>query len=278
MLLDGKMVREEILNEVKKEIANNNMQIGLAIIYVGFYAPSEKYIKNKIKYCDMVGIKVQVFHLEEAQNEEEIITLIKELNNDDTITGIILQSPLPNGLDIDECTKYIDPNKDIDGFTKENLFKLVHNIPGLRPCTPKGIICLLEYYNIPLVGKKVCIIGRGNIVGKPLLHEFINKDATVTIAHSKTQNLKEITLASDIIVCAVGKAHMLTADMVKDGAIVIDVGVTIIDGKTMGDADFETLKEKCSYITPNPGGVGPMTIAMIIENLLYAYKEVRKHG
>lgn len=278
MLLDGKMVRNSLLEEAKNKIEKDHLNLTLAIIYAGHYEPSEKYINNKKKYCQKVGIKTQVYELPEVKDEQEIIELINRLNNDETITGIILQSPIPDGLDIEKCIKYIDPKKDVDGFTKESFYKLAHNLPGLRACTPKGIIKLLDYYNIDLAGKKVCIIGRGNIVGKPLIFEFLNRDATVTIAHSKTTNLKEIALNSDVIVSAVGKPHIITEDMVRDGAIVIDVGITVINGKIVGDVDFDNLKDKCSYITPNPGGVGPMTIAIIIQNVIDAYEGGNLNG
>ncbi len=272
MLLDGKMVRDALLENAKQEIEKEHLDLTLAIIYAGHYEPSEKYINNKKKFCKRVGIKVNLYEMPDVKSEEEIITLIEKLNKDNSVNGIILQSPIPKGLDIEECIKHIDPRKDVDGFTKESFYKLAHNLPGLRACTPKGIIKLLEYYNIELSGKKVCIIGRGNIVGKPLIFEILNKDATVTIAHSKSGNLKEITLNSDVIVSAVGKPHIITENMVKDGAIVVDVGITVIDGKIVGDVDFDNVKNKCSYITPNPGGVGPMTIAMIIQNVIDAYK------
>lgn len=272
MLLDGKMVRNALLEKAKEEIERDSLRLTLAIIYVGSYAPSEKYIKNKKKYCKKVGIATRVFEMPEVKSEQEIIDLIEILNNDSSVTGIILQSPIPDGLDIEECIKHIDPKKDVDGFTKESFYKLAHNLPGLRSCTPKGIIKLLEYYNIELKGMKVCVIGRGNIVGKPLIFELLNKDATVTVAHSKTVNLKEITLDSDVIIAAAGVPHILTEDMVKKGAVVVDVGITIENGNVIGDVDFANLKDKCSYITPNPGGVGPMTIAIIIQNVIDAYK------
>ena len=259
MLLDGKMVRDALLENAKEQIEKEHLNLTLAIIYAGHYEPSERYIKNKKKCCEKVGIKPVIYEMPDVKSEEEIINLIEDLNSDNSVNGIILQSPIPKGLDIEECIKHIDPRKDVDGFTKENFYKLAHNLPGLRACTPKGIIKLLEYYNIDLKGKKVCIIGRGNIVGKPLIFEFLNKDATVTIAHSKSGNLKEITLNNNVIVSAVGKPHIITEDMVKDGEII-------------GDVDFENVKNKCSYITPNPGGVGPMTIAMIIQNVIDAYK------
>ena len=271
MILDGKKVRDKILDKIREEIASNSLDLTLAILLVGDYPQSKIYVKNKIKACEKVGIKTKLIELSSA-SEEEIIKIIENLNEDDSITGIILQSPVPSNINIENCIKYIDPRKDVDGFTKDSFYSLGHNLPGLRPCTAKGIIRLLKYYNIPLEGKKVCLIGRGNLVGKPLIFEMLKENATVTICHSKTKDLKSITLNSDIIVCGCGKAHLLTEDMVNNETVVVDAGISVIDGKIIGDADFENLKDKCSYITPNPGGVGPMTIAMIIENILEASK------
>ena len=271
MILDGKKVRDEILNRLKNEIEKNNYEITLAIIYVGNYKPSEVYINNKIKYAEIIGIKTKLIRLEEA-SETEVISTIKNLNEDTSINGIILQSPVPNNINIENCIKYIDPNKDVDGFTKENFYKLANNIDGLKPCTAKGIIKLLEYYNIELEGKKVTIIGRGKLVGIPLLFMMLEKNATVTICHTKTKNLKNQTLNSDIIVCGAGSPNLLTSDMINDGAVVIDAGISVIDGKIVGDANYDEIKDKCSFITPNPGGVGPMTIGMIMENTVEAYK------
>lgn len=270
MILDGKKVRDEILDKIKEEITNNNLDLTLAILLIGDFPQSKIYVKNKIKACEKVGIKTKLIELLSA-SEEEIINIIEKLNNDANITGIILQSPVPSNINIENCIKHIDSHKDVDGFTKDSFYSLGHNLPGLRPCTAKGIIRLLKYYNIPLEGKKVCLIGRGNLVGKPLIFEMLKENATVTICHSKTKDLKSITLNSDVIVCGCGKAKLLTEDMVNEGAVVVDAGISIIDGKIVGDADFDNIKDKCS-ITPNPGGVGPMTIAMILENILEASK------
>ncbi|MBQ6841257.1 MAG: bifunctional 5,10-methylenetetrahydrofolate dehydrogenase/5,10-methenyltetrahydrofolate cyclohydrolase [Bacilli bacterium] len=272
MILDGKKVRNEILENIKNVVANENLDLTLAIIFVGNYAPSEVYVKNKVKYCDKVGIKTKVIRMDENVMEADIIKEIEKLNKDDKITGMIVQSPLPGVLDLENCIKYIDPKKDIDGFTKESFYYLAHNLPGLRPCTSKGIMRLLDYYGIDVEGKDVCIIGRGNLVGKPLYFEMLNKNATVTICHTKTNDLKDKTKKADIIVCGAGVPNLLTSKMVKKGAIVIDAGITVVDGKILGDADYKSLCKKCKYITPNPGGVGPMTIAMIIENVIEAYR------
>lgn len=271
MILDGKKVRDTLLLFYKEKIELEKLNIKLAIILVGNDAPSKLYVNNKIKYCFLVGINVQTFELEENISEEKIISLINKLNNDNSVTGIILQSPVPKHIDFTKCVSNILPCKDIDGFTKENLFNLIHNKKGLFPCTSKGIIKLLEFYNIDLNGKNVCIIGRGDIVGKPLIFELLNNNATVSICHSHTKNIKKYTKNADIIISAVGKKHFITSDMVKNGSIVIDVGISVVNGKSYGDVDFDEVSKVCKYITPNPGGVGPMTIAMIIENLIDAH-------
>lgn len=271
MILDGKKVRNELLSFYEEKIKNESMKISLAIIYVGNDEPSKVYIKNKIKYCEKVGIKVILYEMDAKTKEKEVIELIEKLNDSKDITGIILQSPVPRQISFSKCSGLIKPCKDIDGFTKENLYKLVHNDSGLFPCTSKGIIMLLKYYDITLAGKNVCIVGRGDIVGKPLIFEMLNNNATVIVCHSHTKNISEFTEKADIVISAVGKPHLIKSNMVKDDAIVIDVGISIVDGKIIGDVDFDNLKDKCTYITPNPGGIGPMTIAMIIDNLIKAY-------
>lgn len=271
MILDGKKVRDTLLSFYKEKIELEKLDITFAIIRVGNDKPSKVYIKNKIKYCSLVGINVQTFELEENTSEEKVISLINKLNNDSNVTGIILQSPVPKHIDFTKCVSNILPCKDIDGFTKENVFNLMHNKKGLFPCTSKGIIKLLKYYNINLSGKNVCIIGRGDIVGKPLIFELLNNNATVSICHSHTKNIKKYTKSADIIISAVGKPNLITSDMVKKSSIIVDVGISVINGKIIGDVDFESVRKVCKYITPNPGGVGPMTIAMIIENLIDAY-------
>lgn len=271
MILDGKKVRNELLSFYEEKIKNESMKISLAIIYVGNDEPSKVYIKNKIKYCEKVGIKVILYEMDAKTKEKEVIELIEKLNDSKDITGIILQSPVPRQISFSKCSGLIKPCKDIDGFSKENLYKLVHNDSGLFPCTSKGIIMLLKYYDITLAGKNVCIVGRGDIVGKPLIFEMLNNNATVIVCHSHTKNISEFTEKADIVISAVGKPHLIKSNMVKDDAIVIDVGISIVDGKIIGDVDFDNLKDKCTYITTNPGGIGPMTIAMIIDNLIKAY-------
>ncbi len=270
MILDGKKYREELLNEYKKIIEKEKLDITLAVILVGNDEASLKYVKNKIKYCSMVNIRTKMYYLNSNDKEEDLINLIKKLNEDDTITGIILQSPTPKGFDFKKCSNMIKAEKDIDGFTKNSIYNLYHNKKGLMPCTALGVLKLLLHYNIKVAGKKVVIVGRGDITGKPLALLFLNNDATVTLCHTKTKNLGEITKEADILITATGEKGLITKDMVKEKAVVVDIGITVIDGKCYGDVDFDNVKDKASYITPVPGGVGPMTIAMIIHNLIYA--------
>lgn len=272
-LLDGKAYREELLKEYKKEIEDKKLDITLAIIQIGNDPSSITYIKNKIKYCDMVGIRTRLHYLGSKTTNEELKVLINKLNVDESITGIILQSPVPKGIDYVTSANMINPKKDIDGFTKDNIYKLYNNQKGIVPCTPKGVVKLLKHYNINLVGKKVALLGRGLVAGRPLMLMLENENATVTLCHSKTKNLKDITSQADIVISAVGKPNLVTKDMVKDGFIGVDIGLKEVDGKLHGDFDFEGVKDKASFITPSPGGVGPMTISMIIENLIEAKKE-----
>lgn len=266
-LLDGKKVRDEVLEDLKKKIAENNLAIKLAIILVGNNEASKIYIRNKEKACKNVGIEVEKHLLDEKTREEDLIDLINKLNEDASVTGIILQSPVPTHIDFDKCSGLIRASKDVDGFTEENIYNLYLGNDTIMPCTVKGIIRLLEYYDIPLEGANVVIVGRGNIVGHPLSLALINKNATVTVAHSKTKDLSNVTKNADILISATGVAHLITRDMVKPGAVVVDVGVSRIDGHIVGDVDFDNVKDVASWITPNPGGVGPMTVAMIIDNL-----------
>ena len=264
MLLNGKEYREELLEEYKKKVSG--LDINLAIIQVGSEEASNLYVGNKIKYCNEVGIGVSHYHLE-TTSEAYLENLINTLNNDPKITGIILQSPTP-GIDFDSMAELIAPEKDVDGFTKENIYRLYMNDEKILPCTVKGIVKLLEHYNIPIEGNNVTIIGRGNIVGKPLALALENRNATVTLCHSKTKDLQAKTQNADIVISAAGIPNLINDTMVKDGFVGVDVGINHIDGKLVGDFNFDSVKEKASYITPVPGGVGPMTIAMIIDNLI----------
>lgn len=273
ILMDGKKLRDKLLDEYKSIINKSSINATLAIIYVGNNEASKIYIRNKIKACEEVGIKTILYTLEEDVTEAQLVEQINELNNNSEITGIILQSPIPSHLNFDRIAQLIDPKKDVDGFTENNIYNLYLKNEKILPCTVKGIIKLLDEYNIPLKGKNVVIVGRGNIVGKPLALALLNRDATVTIAHSKTNNLKDITKNADILISAVGSPKLITSEMIKDNAVVVDVGISRVDGKVVGDVDFDNVSLKCSYITPVPGGVGPMTIAMIIDNILKMKEE-----
>lgn len=278
MILDGKKLKQKILDENKKIINDNNYKIKLAIILIGNNEASKIYIKNKELACNYVSIKVDKYLLDEETKEEDLIKLINKLNSDNEVTGIILQSPVPRQIDFNKCSGLIDAKKDVDGFTKENIYNLYLGVDTILPCTVKGIIRLLEEYKIKISGANVVIVGRGNIVGHPLGLAMLNKDATVTIAHSKTKNLKDITKNADILISATGIPHLIKEDMVKENATIIDVGVSKIDGKIVGDVDFLNVSKKASYITPNPGGVGPMTVAMIIDNLIFMYERGINNG
>ena len=270
-ILDGKEVSRVKKEELKKKIIELKEKCGitpgLAIIRVGEDPASEIYVKNKLKACASLGIHAIEKHFEGTEKEEEIIKTIESFNTDQTIDGILVQSPLPNSYDEQKIVSHVLSSKDVDGFGIMNLGYLLANQEQILAATPLGIIHLLDYYNIPIASKHVVIIGRSQIVGRPLSILFLNRDATVTITHSKTTNLKEITQTADILVSAVGKPHFVTADMVKVGAVCIDVGISRIENHVVGDMDFDSIKEKASFITPVPGGVGPMTIATLLENV-----------
>lgn len=245
--------------------------VGLAVVMVGENPASAIYVRNKIKACEEVGIKSYSYHLPEDTEQARLESLIKELVDDKNIDGILVQLPLPKHIDAESVLKLIPANKDVDGFSEENVGKLCLGEEGIVACTPNGIMKMLEHYNIDTAGKKAVVVGRSNIVGKPMAMLLLNADATVTVCHSKTLNLKDECLKADILVAAVGKPKFITADMVKENAVVIDVGMNRDkDGKLCGDVDFENVKDKCSYITPVPGGVGPMTITMLMYNTLQA--------
>ena len=276
-IIDGKNlaknIRESLKDEVK-ELKNAEIYPKLAVIMVGDDKASKVYVKNKSKACEDVGIAYEEYLLPASTKMQELLELIEKLNNDETIHGILVQSPLPNGLDANEAFRTISPKKDVDGFHPINVGKLSLNQDCFVSCTPYGIIKMLEAYNVPIEGANAVIIGRSNIVGKPLAQCLLNKNATVTICHSKTKNLKEITKKADILIAAIGKPKFVTEDMVKENATVIDVGINRNEeGKLVGDTDFENIKEKVSFITPVPGGVGPMTIAMLMYNVVKAAKQ-----
>ena len=279
-IIDGKELAKKIRTNLKiecDELKNKKINPKLAVIMVGDNQASQIYVRNKSKACKEVGIEYKEYLLGSNISQKDLIDLIEKLNQDKTINGILLQSPIPANLDINEAFRTISPPKDVDGFNPVNVGKLVLNQDTFVSCTPYGIMKMFEEYNIDLTGKNVVILGRSNIVGKPLIHCCLNKNATVTVCHSKTQNLAEKAKASDILISAIGKAKFVTADMVKENAVVIDVGINRLEnGKIVGDIDFENVKEKASYITPVPGGVGPMTIAMLMNNVIKATK--RQNG
>ena len=275
-LIDGKKLAKETREKLKiqcDELKTKGINPKLAVIMVGEDSASKVYVKNKSKACDEIGIKFEEYLLGEDTKQDELIALIQKLNNDNTIHGILLQSPIPKNLDINEAFRTIAPEKDVDGFNPVNVGKLCLNQETFVSCTPYGIMKMFEAYDINLEGKNVVIIGRSNIVGKPLIQCCLNKNATVTVCHSKTKDLKEHTKNADVVIAAIGKSKFITTDMVKQDAVVIDVGINRgEDGKLTGDVDFENVSKKASYITPVPGGVGPMTIAMLMNNVIKACK------
>ncbi len=275
-IIDGKDLAKKIRINLKNEVSELK-KIGinpkLAVIMVGEDKASKVYVKNKSKACEEIGIQYEEFLMNENTTMKELLELIENLNNRSDIHGILLQSPIPKNLYINEAFNKINYKKDVDGFNPINVGKLSIGEDCFISCTPFGIVKMLEEYEIDIKGKNVVIIGRSNIVGKPLIQCMLRKDATVTVCHSKTQNIEEYTKKADIIIVAIGKAKFLEADMVKDGAVIIDVGINRnSEGKLVGDVDFENVEKKASYITPVPGGVGPMTIAMLMENVVKAAK------
>lgn len=275
-IIDGKKIRDEIIDELKKEVKQFMIKPCLAVIQIGDDPASNTYIKAKEKACETIGIYFKHIKFSDTTKEIEVINKILELNNDEYVHGILLQLPLPEGFNADKLINYIARNKDVDGLTDINIGKLFNNKQCLISCTPQGIMKLLEHENIEIEGKNVTIVGRSNLVGKPLMGLMLNKNATVTICHSKTENLKKHTKNADILVVAVGKKHFITEDMVREDAIVIDVGINKEDNKLYGDVDFNNVKTKASKITPVPGGVGPMTVAMLMTNVIAAYKKQQK--
>lgn len=280
-IIDGKelakKVRLELKDEVEKLKKDENIHPKLAVIMVGSDPASQIYVRNKSKACDEIGIEFEEFLLDEKTTQKELLDLIDKLNENEKVNGILLQSPIPKNLDINEAFRRISPEKDVDGFNPVNVGKLTLGQKGFVSCTPFGVIKMLEEYNIDIEGKNAVVLGRSNIVGKPMSQCLLNKNATVTICHSKTKNINDITKNADIIVAAIGKKEFVKGDMVKEGAVVIDVGINRgEDGKLKGDVDFEEVSKKASYITPVPGGVGPMTIAMLMTNVVKAAKEQNK--
>lgn len=275
-IIDGKAVSKAVRERVAKEtkaLKEQGIVPGLAVIIVGEDPASQVYVRNKEKACEEVGFFSEKFALPESTTQEELNALVKELNARKDINGILCQLPLPKHLDDKEVINLIDPAKDVDAFHPVNVGAIMIGDYNFLPCTPAGVMELIHATGVDVCGKKAVVIGRSNIVGKPMAMLLLHENATVEITHSKTQNLADITKEADILVAAIGKAKFVTADMVKDGAVVIDVGMNRDEnGKLCGDVDFEAVKDKCAFITPVPGGVGPMTISMLMQNTLTAAK------
>ena len=276
-IIDGKLVSKKLREELKSEIADfkatHGITPGLAVIMVGDNPASAVYVRNKHKGCADVGITSYQIELPTETTEEELLSKIDELNSDSNVHGILVQLPLPKHISEEKVINRISPDKDVDAFHPINVGKIMIGNYSFLPCTPAGIMELLSHYNVEIAGKKCVVVGRSNIVGKPMALLLLEKHGTVTVCHSRTRELANITKEADILVVAIGKAGFLTADMVKDGAVVIDVGINRLDdGRLSGDVDFDAVSEIASLITPVPGGVGPMTITMLLKNTLTAAK------
>ena len=272
MLIDGKAISLQIKDELRDKVTfmkSQGKEVTLAVIQVGTDPASCVYVNNKKKACEYIGIRSLSYELPESISEEELLSLLDELNEREDVNGILVQLPLPGHLEEEKILNRIDPGKDVDGFHPMNVGDLCIGKKGFVSCTPAGVIELLKRSNISIEGKKCVVVGRSNIVGKPMALLLLRENATVTIAHSRTKDLQAVTKEADILVVAVGKPKMITADYVKEGAVVIDVGIhRDANNKLCGDVDFEDVVEKCSAITPVPGGVGPMTIAMLMKNVV----------
>ena len=274
IILDGRETAKKITEKLRLEVEKLDVKPTLAVIIIGCNPASKVYVKNKEKKALEIGFNSIVIELDENITKDELEKTIKELNEDKNVNGILLQLPLPKHLNEKDFLDLIDPKKDVDGFSSYNSGKLLKNdSPYAIPCTPKGIIRLLDEYNIDIEGRVSTVIGRSNIVGKPVSILLLNRNSTVIMTHTKTKNLEHFTKSADILICAAGKKEMIKKEMIKENAVIIDVGITRdIDGKLKGDVDFDDTKDKASYITPVPGGIGPMTIAMLMENTYELYK------
>ena len=279
-IIDGKALSKSIRAEVKEQVETLVQETGktphLVVVLVGEDPASQSYVKAKQRACERAGIKSTLLRKDDTIKEEELVQLVEELNQDEAVHGILVQLPLPDHIDANRVIDTIEQNKDVDGFHPLNIAALQIGTPGILPATPKGILTMLESVGIELQGKKALIVGRSNIVGKPVLQLLLRKHATVTIAHSRTKDLKKECLEADVLIAAVGRANMITGDMIKPGAVVIDVGVNRVDGKLVGDVDFEAAKDVASHITPVPGGVGPMTIASLLQNTIECFETLVK--
>ena len=275
-IIDGKELAKKVRKELKKDVEAlkaKGINPKLAVIMIGNDPGSTVYVRNKSKACEKVGIEFEEFLFDEKTEEAELLDLIDKLNADDSIHGILLQCPVPKHIDVNKAFRRISPNKDVDGFNPINVGNLTIGEDAFISCTPYGVVKMFEEYNIETEGKRAVILGRSNIVGKPMIQCMLNKNSTVTVCHSRTQNIGEIIKEADIVIAAIGKPNFVKADMVKDGAVVIDVGINRLeDGTITGDVDYENVAPKASFITPVPGGVGPMTIAMLLNNVVKAAK------
>ncbi len=283
MIIDGKQISQSIKDELKLEVAQLEAQYGrrprLEVIIVGDNPASRSYVRGKIKATEYCGFDGELIELPESVSEADLLAKIARLNQDERVDGILVQLPLPKHIDEQKVIDAISPAKDVDGFHPENVARLWLNEPCILPCTPKGIIVLLEWAGVELSGKRAVVIGRSNIVGKPVAKLLLDRNCTVTIAHSRTQDLPALCREADIVVAAIGRAKMITADYIKPGAAVIDVGINrTTDGHLVGDVDFEAVKDIAGYITPVPGGVGPMTITMLIRNTIECFQNRQAHN
>lgn len=272
-IIDGKAVSQKVKDEIRAEIERDGLDIGLAVVIVGNNQASRVYVNNKKKACEVCGIKSYEYALPEETSEEQLLELVDSLNNDKNINGILVQLPLPKQINEEKIIEHISPLKDVDAFNAVNVGKIMIGNYAFLPCTPAGVMELIHSTGTKISGKECVVIGRSNIVGKPMAMLLLHENATVTICHSRTKNLAEVCRRADILVSAVGKADFVTADMVKDGAVVIDVGMNRnAENKLCGDVKYDEVEPKASFITPVPGGVGPMTIAMLMKNTLMAKK------
>ncbi|MCH5268977.1 MAG: bifunctional methylenetetrahydrofolate dehydrogenase/methenyltetrahydrofolate cyclohydrolase FolD [Lachnospiraceae bacterium] len=272
-LIDGKTVSQAVKERVRDEIAHDGLKIGLAVVIVGNDQASRVYVNNKKKACEFCGITSYEYALPEETTEEQLLELVDTLNNDGKVNGILVQLPLPEHINEKKIIEHISPMKDVDAFHAVNVGRIMIGDYAFLPCTPAGVMELIHSTGTEIAGKECVVIGRSNIVGKPMAMLLLHENGTVTVCHSRTKNLAEVCRRADILVSAVGRAGFVTADMVKEGAVVIDVGMNRnAEGKLCGDVDFDGVAPKCSFITPVPGGVGPMTIAMLMENTLRAKK------
>lgn len=275
-LIDGREMAKQMRIDIKKEIEQLKVAPKLVVVLVGEDPASKVYVKNKEKFAERVGMDSELIKLPESTSEEELLSLIEKLNNDKSVNGILVQFPVPKHISQENIMNNISPQKDVDGLNQISIGKLVAGVEGLTPCTPTGAVQLIKSTGIEISGKNAVVIGRSLLVGKPVAMMLLKENATVTICHSRTKDLAAEIKRADIVVAAVGVANLVTGDMIKQGAVVIDVGMNSVDGKLCGDVEFDTAKQKASYITPVPGGVGPMTISNLLNNTLKAYKAQNK--